>query len=222
MKIEPQIIETPYGKRRFYDVEQNTAPWYELRSGIPTASGAEKIVTPAKLELSKQSEAYLNKLIAEREAGHVLEFQSDAMKEGHDREPESRAAFTLATKIQVKPGGFWTTEDGRFGASPDGLIERTLPDGTVQRGILELKNPNASTHVGYRRDPALLEADYRIQLLSGFYAVGVDFIWIQSYYPELKSVRRLVERSEETVKTLANGVTAFCDRLDAEWKKLNA
>lgn len=191
-------------------VEQNTGAWYELRTGIPTASGFENIIQPKKLEYSASAARYINHLIAERTVGHVVEFQSDAMAEGHRREPESRAAFTLTTGLKTEDGGFYLTNDYRAGCSPDARI--------VGGGLWEAKNPNAATHIGYdRSNGELLYSDYRIQVQTQLLISEQDYCKLMSYYPEMRDVIRHVDRDEEIISKIRDCMNRFCDELDAAW-----
>ncbi|MGA7781139.1 MAG: lambda exonuclease family protein [Paraburkholderia sp.] len=73
------------------------------------------------------SEAALNyafRLAVERISGQPLDegFETWQMRRGHDLEPAARLAHEASAGVMVERAGFVTTDDGRFGASADGLI----------------------------------------------------------------------------------------------------
>jgi len=55
-----------------YDIEQGSERWLQARLGIPTASAFDKIVTSTG-KASTQSNAYMNKLLAEWLTGRPSE-----------------------------------------------------------------------------------------------------------------------------------------------------
>ena len=46
-----------------HDCRQYTDSWWNVRRGVPTASEATRIVTPAKWQVSSQAEAYACELV---------------------------------------------------------------------------------------------------------------------------------------------------------------
>lgn len=192
-------------------VKQPSAEWLQLRAGRPTASQIEKIVTAKKLEYSASATSYINHLIGERYSGHVEEFSSAAMDEGKRREPESRAAFTLTTKLKTEEGGIYLTDDLRMAASPDARI--------IGGGLCEFKNPNLATHISYdRSDGVLLYADYRLQTQMQLLVSEQEFVWLFSYHPSQEDVKVKVLRDDDVIGKLKEHLARFCDELDAAWE----
>ncbi len=185
-------------------VEQNSVEWFKLRAGVPTASSFDKIVTPAKGELSKQADSYMNHLLAESITGHVIDFQSEAMIRGHEYEDESRRAYELMTGIKTERSGFWTNAEGTVGASPDGLIG--------EDGSLELKNPSAKVHISYMLTKSV-DREYWVQLQGQLYVCQRKYAVIVSHYPELPLVTMRVERDEEFIAKLDAALIAFTAQL---------
>ena len=192
-------------------VVQPSIEWFALRAGRPTASQIEKIVTPKKLEYSASADKYICHLLGERHSGYVEEFSSVAMEEGKRREPESRAAFSLSTKLKTEDGGIYLTDDLRMAASPDALI--------VGGGLCEFKNPNLATHIGYdRSDGALLYSDYKLQTQMQLLVSEQDFVWLFSYHPSQEDVKIKVVRDETVINKLKEHLKTFCDELDIAWE----
>ena len=80
--------------RHFY-IEQGSDEWLEQRCGFITASNFSSIVTTTGTK-SRSWKTYLNKVIAEADVPKPIEaYQSDAMKQGVDREDLARSRFEL-------------------------------------------------------------------------------------------------------------------------------
>jgi len=75
-------------------------------------------------DFSEAAKNYAFRVAVERIAGKPLDegFETWAMKRGHELEPAARAAHEMASGEVVFRAGFVVTDDGKFGASADGLI----------------------------------------------------------------------------------------------------
>lgn len=122
---------------KHYTVEQGSQEWHALRSVIPTASAFDRLITPAKWEPTKGDtrKGFMLELLANRICGISVDdlFSSAAMDHGREWEPIARAAYEFEQGVEIQDGGFFTDDEGRYGASPDGLIG--------DDGLIELKNP---------------------------------------------------------------------------------
>ena len=131
-------------------VQQGSQQWHDLRATIPTASNFDRLMTPAKWEYTK-GETRRNfqlELLANRIFGIAVggQFTSSAMEHGREWEPIARAAYEFERGVEIEDGGFFTDDQQRYGASPDGLIGKD--------GLIEFKNPeNPKVHLS-----ALLDA----------------------------------------------------------------
>lgn len=189
-----------------YGYQQRSDEWFAIRCGIPTASSADKILTPTG-KLSAQSDKYLNELLADR-AGYGDESMepTEWMQRGIDLEPEARALFEFHTGHDVEQVGFITNDDGTAGCSPDGIIP-------LMAGF-EVKCPKASTHFGYLR-AGVLPPYYAPQVHFSMAITGIPLWYFMSYYPGLDPLIVLVERDEYTDRIEA-AVKEFTDRLAEE------
>jgi exodeoxyribonuclease (lambda-induced) len=116
-----------------YTHPQGSEEWLAVRRGCITGSrfkdARDKL---AKGGPSKAQLAYAMDTARERCGGTVPpKFQNTAMKTGQVQEPEARMAYEALTGNLVQEVGFFTTDDGLFGLSPDGLIDAD--------GVLEVK-----------------------------------------------------------------------------------
>ncbi len=168
---------------KIHDVPQLSPEWFELRRGRPTASQFGRILTPKTAKLATAADGYIAELIAEIfHLGPISGLDatpSRAMIHGTDCEPEARRFYEMDRSVDVKQVGFCTTDDGRFGCSPDGLVG--------DDGILELKCPTGKTQVEYLLDGEL-PAEYRGQVHGALIVTGrawVDFLSYCSGLPPL-------------------------------------
>lgn len=177
--------------------EQGSLEWQMARLGIPTGSQVNRILTPAKLKVSSSAHQYLAELAAEWLVGYPLEFggNSQYMERGKEQEPEARAWYELTRDVEVEQVGFIMTDDELFGCSPDGLVVGR------SRG-LEIKCPALHTHIGYLRNPQLLEDEYHGQVQSNMYVSERDEWDLVSYHPDLPKVVRTIGRDEAFIKAL--------------------
>lgn len=161
------------------DCDQGSDEWFQARRGIPTASEFNKIITPAKLDPSKSADTYINKLIAEWLRDQSDEgFQSEWMKRGHEIEQEASNYYSFTTDLEVLQVGFCLEDAGRWGCSPDGLIED---------GGIEIKCPSPGIHVGYLLANKL-PTEYRLQVLGDLLITGHSWWDFISYHPDMEAL----------------------------------
>ena len=113
--------------------EQGSEAWLAARKGCITGSRFKDCRDKLKSGgPSKACIAYAQDTARERMGGSApAKFQNAAMRTGTEQEPLARLAYERRTGNLVEEVGFFTTEDGMFGLSPDGLID--------DDGVLEIK-----------------------------------------------------------------------------------
>ena len=123
------------------DISQNSLEWMAARAGVVTASEFESLLTP-KWEPRKGLgvETYLCQKLAERWIGPLPSFNTLDMEWGQLLEEQARPWLAFHLDKEIKEVAFITTDDGKIGCSPDGLIDET--------GV-EIKCPNPAHHVKY-------------------------------------------------------------------------
>jgi hypothetical protein len=167
---------------KVFNCEQGSLDWFMIRKGRPTASCFHRIITRIKKKPAAGARAYAYELAAEAVRETPTDgsenYMTRAMIHGAETEKEARRWYQMHTDTDVEQVGFLMSDDGRFGASPDGLV--------ASEGGLELKCPLLETHIGYLDNPDALLTTYRWQvhgalLVSGrqwwdlvSYAVGVQ------------------------------------------------
>lgn len=188
-----------------HDVVQGTPEWIALRCGIPTASAFDRILTPGG-KASKQAEGYLHQLIAERLMGHAVEeVITTWMSRGQQMEAEAVAYYESLRERETIKIGFLTNDAGTIGASPDRFVG--------DDGLLEIKVPKESTHVGYLLTKAV-DAAYYPQVQGQLWVSGRAWLDVMSYHPEMPQALVRVERDEAYIATLSAAVEAFSGELE--------
>jgi len=188
------------------DCEQGSQEWFDVKLGVPSASNFDKIVT-MKGEPSKQAQKYMYQLTAERVSGVREEtFQSQAMTRGIEMEAEARGLYEIATGATVDLCGLCFKDEAKlFGASPDGLVG--------EDGCIEIKCPNAATHVGYLLGKKL-PSEYFQQTQGQLLVTGRKWNDYVSYFPGLKPLIVRVVRDEVFLEALEKELNNFVTELN--------
>lgn len=194
----------------YFDVQQGTPAWYRLRSGIPTASEFSQIITPKKMELSASRRKYACRLLAER----LLNWQAESLdrishiEEGKAQEPFAVAQLEEIYEIETKRIGFATSNDGRFGASPD----RVVMVGDAVGITVEAKCPTIP--VQFERLLYGTGDEYRMQILGQLWITEADKAIFYSYSPRMPAFRAEMGRDEVAIKQVETALNFFSDELD--------
>lgn len=195
-----------------HDVVQGTTAWAMARLGIPTASQFSRIITPGKLQLSKECNTYAHELIAEQLLGAPLDnATSGFMERGTILEKKAVGFYELQRDCEVDRVGFVTRDDGRVGCSPDGLI-------VGERGGVEIKVPSAGVHIGYLLGGA--GDKYKLQIQGCIWLCELDYWDFVSYNPDLPSTIVRFHRDDDVIKPLAQAVDQFLGYVDEAKEKL--
>ena len=196
----------------YHAVSQNTPEWMKLRLGIPCSSEFHKIITPKTMAVSKQSPAYMYRLLAEWMTGEQVEnYESEYMIRGHELEDRAIMAYEMLTDTETQPGGFITSDDGMMGCSPDRLVG--------DKGDLEIKCPLVQTQIQYALE-GKIDDDYKVQLQGRLMIHGRDWVDIFSYHPRLSIPAIRVVRDEKFIKELTAVLKTFNEIMLENRKKL--
>lgn len=201
---------------KIHHCKQGGDQWHALRTGIPTASIFNKLMTPKTHEMSAQRYPLMYRLAAERILGVSLdrEFSSAAMEAGREFEPKARAWYEMAHDCEVEQVGICISDCGRYGASPDGLVGDT--------GLIELKCPEAQTHVGYLLGDLGAYADYSLQIQGQLWVAERDWCDSVSYCSPFPCAMHRHHADLGLIAKLSAAVLQFCDELDACVERLKA
>jgi len=112
--------------------KQGDEVWHKSRCGVITASNFNLIRASERLksgankgDYNEKAKNYAFRLAIERISGQPLDegFETWAMKRGHDMEEAARIEHEAMAGLLVDLAGFVLTDDGKYGASADGLID---------------------------------------------------------------------------------------------------
>ncbi len=204
-----------------FKVDQASPEWWEVRRGLPTASEFDRIITPAKGDLSTSADGYMASLIDQTlfpSPNYFSEygFTNTAIEDGKAREAESRRWLSLDMGEDIQEVGFCVNEDFTLGCSPDGLIRlkvedepagewRTFPyyRATAESGA-ELKNPKRATQSerAFAKEKKLPNS-CKVQPHGQMIVCGLKTIHWLSYCPPIPSVRIEVSWDSFTDKVAA-------------------
>lgn len=196
---------------KLYWDQQGSPEWYKLRAGIPTSSEFHHIVTPKKMELSASRRKYAARLVCER----LLNWQADSLdrikhiEDGKLNEPFAAAQFQEIYEIETRHLGFATTDDGRFGASPDRVVMKGDNVGLT----VEIKAPTLPIQM-----ERLLFGngeEYRLQVLGHLWVTEADKAVYYSYCPRTPAFHAEFGRDEPAIKKMADCLEQFSDELEA-------
>lgn len=187
------------------DCIQGTEEWHKIRLGMPTSSNFDKIITPKGVS-SKSAKKYMYKVAGEFITGIPEEtYQSAAMLRGKEIESEARNFYEMVKDTEIEEIGFVFGDPVyEYGCSPDGFIG--------EDGMIEIKCPIISTHVGYLVDNKL-PTDYFQQTQGQLFVTGRKWVDFISYYPGLKPLIIRVERDDDFIAKLEREIVSFCTEL---------
>lgn len=197
---------------KIHACRQGTTEWLELRSGIPTSSAFDKIITRGG-KPSKSAEPYMYALLAERLMGHpIVEHMSLWMERGSELEKDARHFFEFQRDCEVEQVGFITNDEETIGASPDGLVNGD--------GCVEFKCPKEATHIAFLIQSGLAYEEYKVQVQGQLWVTGRKWVDLVSYHPELPPALIRSERDEAFIGLLSEAVTAFSRDLENLYAQL--
>jgi len=185
-----------------HNFEQCSPEWYQIRSGIPTASNFSKLVT-SKGEPSKTLPVYAQLLAAEKYAGKTLdEWQGNQWTErGKELEGDARDLYAFQYDVEPVQVGFITDDQGRYGCSPDSLID--------DEGMLEIKCLKTENHVKaflYFNKHEKCPTDYVQQTQGQLYVAEREWCDLFFFHPDLPHLTIRQYRDENFIKRLQNQI----------------
>lgn len=195
------------------EFKQGDMEWLAARSGIPTASEMDALLTPKfKVKTGDGPKTYLIKKLAEYwQGGPLPSFQSFEMDQGVVLESEAIPWYSLEYNCEVKRVGFITTDDKFVGCSPDGLVGEELG--------LEIKAPQAENQTRYLLDGILPES-YEVQVHTSLFVTGFPRWRFLSYRRGFSKFVLTVERDEVKQEAIREAVELFRQRFEDGKKRL--
>ena len=191
-----------------HEMTQGSPEWHQVKCGKISSSCMSDVMAKGRGNAeSKTRRSYMIRLIAERLSGIPQEtYCNGAMQWGIETEPLARQAYEYAELTVVDQVGFVETSE-YLGCSPDGFVG--------DRGLLEIKCPNTTTHVEYLLDNRLPPA-YVNQVQSQLWICEREYCDFVSFDPRLickPYFKTRVERDEEKIKELKIETEIFINEL---------
>lgn len=200
---------------KIHEAAQGTQAWIEARAGIPTASEFHSLLTP-KLEIrtGEMPKTLLAQKLAEKWAGPLFGSSSFAMEQGSILEDIAIPWYEFRYDVDVQRVGLITTDDGRIGCSPDGLIQV----GDTMTG-LEIKCPEPTNHVKYLLN-GVVPDDYLTQVHGSLFVTQMESWTFCSYRRGFPPLVISVEADEEILWKISEALATFLAKFDSAWERL--
>lgn len=189
-------------------MEQRSPEWFAARLGKVTSSRVADAVARTKTGWGASRKNYMAELALERLTGQPTQtYQSQAMLNGIQTEPEARANYEFEYAVTVEEVGF--VEHPRIdmaGASPDGFVGN--------EGLVEIKCPLLATHFETMLKDNI-DGDYLKQMQWQMATTGRSWCDYVSYHPALPMRVIRVPRNTAIIMALESDVRTFLAELDA-------
>jgi putative phage-type endonuclease len=196
-------------------VEQGSDEWRLAKLGHVSASGISALMAKGA---GKTRQSYLEKIVAERLTQEIGEgFTSASMEHGTNTEPYARMEYEVSCETFVTKTGFHKHPTIKWlGVSPDGLV--------AEDGLVEIKCPNTSTHLGYIKE-GKCPAEYYKQIQCQLWVTGRKWCDFVSFDPRIKkeSLKLLVvrvQRDEQLIAEMESEVIKFLADVEKYIKEL--
>ena len=211
---------------KLYNCAQGSLDWLELRLFTPTASNFHKILTPKKWEFSASAKPYAFRLVAQKLLNRSFESLEglENIERGKMDEPKARKAYEFDNDVVTQQVGFITTDDGKFGCSPDSLV------GT--KGLCEIKCPSPETMIKYHMNGDVLGNDkepyssfddaYICQKQGQMLIAEREWNDLYAFSYEFPKVQKRFERNEKFIDALAKALREFNDMKEFMLAKMEA
>lgn len=194
------------------EMVQGSPSWYLIRKGRPTGSEFGRIITPAKGELAEGRHAYAAELIASL-LGWQSGFQGTPdTQRGNTLEKEAIRWLGFQHNLKGREVGFCLSDCGRYGASPDFLLDDGRP--------VEVKAPDIHTFIKWHRHwkkTGEIPLEHKAQCHGEMHVCQADECLFIAYpdHPALERLFITVKRDAFTEK-LGQAVDKFCDELEEQ------
>lgn len=194
------------------DCEQKSPAWWKARLGRLTGSTAAAMLSTVKSGEAAGRRNLRARLMLERltKRSHESGYQSSAMQQGTEREPDALLLYEALTGQIVERTGFLSHNVHMAGCSLDGHV------GDFE-GIVEAKSPEAAAHLDYVLT-GVVPGVYQKQCLHDLWITGAKWCdWI-SYNPDfpdkLQSKLVRIVRDERAIEEYEQKALAFLREVD--------
>ena len=199
---------------KYINCEQGGKEWLAARLGVVTASEMDALVSPeGKVRTGQGPESYVYRKVCERILGFAPEASSWAMEQGSIMENEARPWYAFTNEVDVKTVGLLTTDDGKMGASPDGLVGE---DGGIE---IKCFQPAKSLEVLLKNE---VPKEYVMQIQTSLFVSGRKWWDFLSYSRQFPQVVIRCYPSPDHQAAIKTAMAKFTASFDAACDKINA
>ena len=214
-------MSIPKFDTQYFDFEQGTEEWFDVRKGIITASSVKSLTAAATKKYPNGLGAGARTIAKMVAYEKVTNFETELINSyyidrGNELEPVARKIYNKKNGVRVKEVGFALVKEFSFGVSPDGLVKAD--------GMTEYKCPKYNTHMDtLERQGA--DPEYIPQMQMQMLATGRKWCDFVSYcendkFPEnLRHLTFRVEADLEYQEFLFNRIMEFQLMVDY-WTKM--
>ncbi len=196
------------------DCKQGSPEWHAARLGIPTASQMDALVSPeGKVRTGQGVETFLYKKLCEKVLGFSTEASTFSMEQGQVLEGEARAWYGFERGIEVREVGICLTDDGKFGASPDGLIGE---DGGIEIKCFQPEHSLRTLMTGE------IPKEYTVQIQAALYVTGRAWWEFLSYSRQFPALIVRVEPDAKMQESIRLALELFYYKYDALLARITA
>jgi putative phage-type endonuclease len=203
------------------NMKQGTQEWFQQRCAFVTGSKAADVMGFLKKGGETQARAnYKAQIVAEILTGmpDLDGYLSPYMQWGTEQEPFARAAYEMATGLDVDQVGFVVNDRiPRMGGSPDGLVG--------DDGGIEIKCGKSTTHIRWMLD-GIVPEEHEPQMSFYLACTGRKWMDFVSFDPRMPAHLRLfvkrLERDEERIAFIEAAVVQFNAEVDEMIGRLNS
>lgn len=198
-------------------LQQKTWPWFQARAGKVTGSELGNLITDrGKLRdwKSAMPNSYLHRKLAEQwREGPLETFLGNRQTEqGNIWEPMARKYFSALLESDIEEVGGIESDDGQLWCSPDGIIGQTVG--------LEIKCPNADTHIGWLLDGQHVPEEHVLQCQFALLVSGWPEWKFLSYVKDMPHLYVSVTLDQALAQVMIDALQEFQKRFSAAWSQL--
>lgn len=188
---------------KYYDVEQGSDEWHELRCGLLTASEMKLVLTPTlKVANNEKTKTHVYELAAQRVTGYTEpQYISDDMLRGMEDEVLAVALYS-DKYAPVEAVGFAVNDDLGFklGGSPDGLVG--------DDGLIEVKSRRQKYQLKTIAEDRVPD-EYMLQIQTLLFVTGRKWCDFISYCAGMPMFVKRVEPIEEYQEAITSASVDF-------------
>ncbi len=188
--------------------------------GMPTASELDNLLTPTfELRKGELPKSYVYRKVAEAWRGKpLIDTGNWNTEQGEILEDEAIPWYALEYDKKIDQVGFITSDDGRFGCSPDGILSND--NGANYECGLEIKSPAAHTHVKYLVD-GVLPKQYVAQVYGSMFVTGFKRWMFVSYRRGFPALVLEIQRNDKAMFAISSAIDLFHRDFDRALERIS-